>query len=188
MSTAPLFGCRSLWDVQGFSNKKPSAGLNAYRMQIQRRSLIDRPIARHVKHKRRCNALIRNVYHYQNNLPSVELCWIILRRILPTLVVPESPVVTLFPKCDCSLAALRRIRWLENLMSNEMKSGNMNEHGGSGKNDPNRTTDAPKSGQQSQGTAPRTGKSATQQGGSDHKSGQQLQGGSQKDKRRNETR
>jgi len=32
-----------------------------------------------------------------------------------------------------------------------------------------------------QGTAPRTGKSATQQSGSDHKSGQQSQGGSQKD-------
>ncbi len=66
-------------------------------------------------------------------------------------------------------------------MSNEIKSGNMNEHGGSGKNDPNRNTDASKSGQQSQGSAPRTDKSATQQGGSDHKSGQQVQGGSQKD-------
>ena len=66
-------------------------------------------------------------------------------------------------------------------MSNEIKSGNVNEHGGSGKNDPNRTTDAPKSGQQSQGSPPRTDKSATQQGGSDHKSGQQEQGGSQKD-------
>jgi hypothetical protein len=66
-------------------------------------------------------------------------------------------------------------------MSNEIKSGNMNEHGGSGKNDPNRTTDAPKSAQQSHGTAPQTGKSATQQGSSDHKSGQQSQGGSQKD-------
>jgi hypothetical protein len=66
-------------------------------------------------------------------------------------------------------------------MSNEIKSGNLNEQGRSGKNDPNRTTDVPKSGQQSQGTAQRTDKSATQQGGSDHKSGQQSQGGSQKD-------
>ena len=66
-------------------------------------------------------------------------------------------------------------------MSNEITSGNMNEHGGSGKNDPNRNTDASKSGQQSQGSAPRTDRSATQQGGSDHKSGQQVQGGSQKD-------
>ena len=58
----------------------------------------------------------------------------------------------------------------------------MNEHGGSGKNDPNRNTDGAKSGQQSQGSPPRTDKSATQQGGSDHKSGQQVQGGgSQKD-------
>ena len=66
-------------------------------------------------------------------------------------------------------------------MSNEIKSGNVNEHGGSGKNDPNRNTDGSKSGQQSQGSVPRTDKSATQQGGSDHKSGQQVQGGSQKD-------
>jgi hypothetical protein len=64
-------------------------------------------------------------------------------------------------------------------MSNETKSGNMDEHGGSGKNDANRT--GPKSGQQSQGTATQSGKSATQQGGSDHKSGQQSQGGSPKD-------
>jgi hypothetical protein len=62
-------------------------------------------------------------------------------------------------------------------MSNEIKSGNMNEHGRSGKNDPNRDTDGSKSGQQSQGSAPRTDKSATQQGGADHKSGQQVQGG-----------
>jgi len=79
------------------------------------------------------------------------------------------------------LAALRRIHWLEKLMSNEIKSGSMSEHGGSGKNDPKRTIDAPKSGQQSQATAPRTDKSATQQGGSEHKSGQRVQGGSQKD-------
>jgi general stress protein YciG len=65
-------------------------------------------------------------------------------------------------------------------MSNEIKSGNVNQQGGSGNNNPNRTTDAPKSGQQSQGTAPQTDKSPAQQGGSDHKSGQQSQGGSQK--------
>jgi hypothetical protein len=64
-------------------------------------------------------------------------------------------------------------------MSNETKSGNMNEHGGSGKNDLNRT--APKSGQQSQGPASQPGKNAAQQGGSDHKGGQQSQGGSLKD-------
>ena len=61
-------------------------------------------------------------------------------------------------------------------MSNEITSGNMNEHGGSGKNDPNRTTDASKSGQQSQGTAPQTGKSAAQQGSFDHKSRQKDSG------------
>jgi hypothetical protein len=70
---------------------------------------------------------------------------------------------------------------LENLMSNEIKSGNMNNQSGTDKNDPNRTTEAPKSGQQSQGTAPQTDKASSQQGGSDHKSGQQSQGGSQTD-------
>jgi hypothetical protein len=58
-------------------------------------------------------------------------------------------------------------------MSNEIKSGNMN--------DPNRATEAPKSGQQSQGTTPQTHKAPSQQGGSDHKSGQQSQGGSRGD-------
>ena len=66
-------------------------------------------------------------------------------------------------------------------MSNEINSTNVNEHSGSGKNDPSRTTEAPKSGQQSQGMAPQTDKGATQQGGSDKKSDQQSQGGSQKD-------
>jgi hypothetical protein len=81
-------------------------------------------------------------------------------------------------QCDCSRAALRHIDVLENLMSNEIKSGNMNEQSGTGKNDSNRTSEAPKSGQQSQGTTPNTDKSSQQQGGSDHKSGQQSQGGS----------
>ena len=66
-------------------------------------------------------------------------------------------------------------------MSNEIKTGNMNEQSGSGKNDPNRTTEAPKSGQQSQGTTPQTEKASSQAGGSDHKSGQQSQGGSRTD-------
>jgi hypothetical protein len=57
---------------------------------------------------------------------------------------------------------------LENLMSNEIKSGNMN--------DPSPSTTAPKSGQQSQGTTPQTDKAPLQSGGSDHKSGQQSQG------------
>ena len=60
-------------------------------------------------------------------------------------------------------------------MSNENQSGNTNEQGGSGKTDPNRATDAPKTGQQSQ-DMPRQDKSGTQQGGSDQKSGQQSQG------------
>jgi len=53
-------------------------------------------------------------------------------------------------------------------MSNENQNGSMN-------------TETPKSGQQSQSTAPKTDKGATQQGGSDNKSGQQSQGVSQKD-------
>jgi hypothetical protein len=60
-------------------------------------------------------------------------------------------------------------------MSNENQSGNTNEQGGSGKTDPNRATDAPKTGQQSQ-DMPRQDKGANQQGGSDQKSGQQSQG------------
>jgi hypothetical protein len=66
-------------------------------------------------------------------------------------------------------------------MSNEMKTDNTNTHSGAAKNDANRTTQTPKSGQQSQGNSPQTDRSATQQGGSDHKSGQQSQGGSQSD-------
>ena len=61
-------------------------------------------------------------------------------------------------------------------MSNENQSGNMNEQGGSGKTDPNRATDAPKTGQQSQDMPRQTDKGASQQGGSDQKSGQQSQG------------
>ncbi|HMI76439.1 MAG TPA: hypothetical protein VK495_17195 [Steroidobacteraceae bacterium] len=61
-------------------------------------------------------------------------------------------------------------------MSNENQSGNMNEQGGSGKTDPNRATDAPKTGQQSQNMPRQTDKGASQQGGSDQKSGQQSQG------------
>jgi hypothetical protein len=69
-------------------------------------------------------------------------------------------------------------------MSNEIKSGNMNDQSGVNKQDPNRATgasdmNAHKSGQQSQGSPPRTDKGMPQQGGSDHKSGQQSQGGSQ---------
>ncbi|HMH89365.1 MAG TPA: hypothetical protein VK523_12010 [Steroidobacteraceae bacterium] len=52
----------------------------------------------------------------------------------------------------------------------------MNEQGGSGKTDPNRATDAPKTGQQSQDMPRQTDKGASQQGGSDQKSGQQSQG------------
>jgi hypothetical protein len=67
-------------------------------------------------------------------------------------------------------------------MSNEVKSGNMNDQNDRSKNDPNRTVDAPKGDQQSQGTTPvRTDKGMPQQGGSDHKSGQQSQGGSRAD-------
>jgi hypothetical protein len=71
----------------------------------------------------------------------------------------------------------------DNCMSNENQSGNANERGGSVSNDPTRTAGAtgPKSGQQSQGEAHPTEKSATQQGGSDTKSAQQSQGGTQKD-------
>jgi hypothetical protein len=61
-------------------------------------------------------------------------------------------------------------------MSNENQSGNTNEQGGSGKTDPNRATDAPKTGQQSQDMPRQTDKGASQQGGSDQKSGQQSQG------------
>jgi hypothetical protein len=61
-------------------------------------------------------------------------------------------------------------------MSNENQSGNMNEQGGSGKTDPNRATEAPKTGQQSQNMPRQTDKGASQQGGSDQKSGQQSQG------------
>jgi hypothetical protein len=68
-------------------------------------------------------------------------------------------------------------------MSNEIKSGSMNDQIGVSKQDPNRATGAtnmkaPKSGQQSQGSSPRTDKGMPQQGGSDHKSGQQSQSGS----------
>jgi hypothetical protein len=68
-------------------------------------------------------------------------------------------------------------------MSNEIKSGNMNDQSGASKQDPNRATgatdmSAPKSGQQSQGSPPRTDKGMPQQGGSDHKSSKQSQGGS----------
>jgi hypothetical protein len=63
-------------------------------------------------------------------------------------------------------------------MSNE---GNTNDQSGSGKNDPNRMNDAPKTGQQSQSPSPQSDKSTTQQGGSTQKTGQQSQGGSQKD-------
>jgi hypothetical protein len=66
-------------------------------------------------------------------------------------------------------------------MSNETQGGNMNEQGGSGKTDPNRSTEAPKSGQQSQDMPRQTDKGASQQGGSDQKSGQQSQGGSPKE-------
>jgi hypothetical protein len=66
-------------------------------------------------------------------------------------------------------------------MSNEIKSGNMNAQGGPGNHESDRTTEAPKGGQQSQGTTPRTDKAVPQQGGSDHKSGQQSQGGSRSD-------
>jgi len=66
-------------------------------------------------------------------------------------------------------------------MSNEIKSGNMNEQSGAGKNDPNRATDAPKSAQQSQSTTRPGEKSSSQQGGSGHKSGQQSQGAARAD-------
>jgi hypothetical protein len=70
---------------------------------------------------------------------------------------------------------------LENLMSNESTIETMNDKGGIGTNDPKRTTGVPRSGQQSQGTTPRTDKGTPQQGGSDHKSGQQSQGESRAD-------
>ena len=66
-------------------------------------------------------------------------------------------------------------------MSNESTSEPMSDKGGIGQNDPKRTTEAPKSGQQSQGTSFRTDKGTQQQGGSDHKSGQQSQGESRAD-------
>jgi hypothetical protein len=65
-------------------------------------------------------------------------------------------------------------------MSNETQGGNMNERG-SGKTDPNRAPEAPKTGQQSQDMPRQTDKGANQQGGSDQKSGQQSQGGSSKE-------
>ena len=66
-------------------------------------------------------------------------------------------------------------------MSNENQSGNVNEQAGSGKTDPNRAPEAPKTGQQSQDMPRQTDKGANQQGGSDQKSGQQSQGGSSKE-------
>ena len=57
----------------------------------------------------------------------------------------------------------------------------MNEPGGSGKTDPKRAPEAPKTGQQSQNMPRQTDKGANQQGGSDQKSGQQSQGGSSKE-------
>jgi hypothetical protein len=88
------------------------------------------------------------------------------------------PIVRALEECHSDRAALRHIDEPEKLMSNETKSGNMNDQRGTGKNDPNRTMDAPKSGQQSQGTTPPADKGASQHGGSDHKSDQQSQGGS----------
>jgi hypothetical protein len=70
---------------------------------------------------------------------------------------------------------------LEKLMSNEIKSGNVNEQSGAGKNDSNRTTEAPKSAQQSQGTTRPGEKSSSQLSGSDQKSGQQSQAVSRAD-------
>jgi hypothetical protein len=64
-------------------------------------------------------------------------------------------------------------------MSNENQGGN--EPGGSGKTDPTRAPEAPKTGQQSQDMPRQTDKGANQQGGSDQKSGQQSQGGSSKE-------
>jgi hypothetical protein len=72
-------------------------------------------------------------------------------------------------------------------MSNDPKSGIVNDdRGGAGRNDPNRDM-APKPGQQSQDASrrrqdgsPNPKEKSVQQGGSD-KSGQQSQGGSQKD-------
>ncbi len=66
-------------------------------------------------------------------------------------------------------------------MSNDTNSGTTNNQSGSGKNDPNRTMDSPKSGQQSQGTTPHTDTGMSQQSGSNQKSGQQSQGGSRTD-------
>jgi general stress protein YciG len=74
-------------------------------------------------------------------------------------------------------------------MSNDNRNADMNDRGSSIKNDPNqRSVAAQKTGQQSQ-DASRHQQDAThhpidkspQQGGADKKSGQQLQGGSQKD-------
>jgi hypothetical protein len=66
-------------------------------------------------------------------------------------------------------------------MSNETQGENMNEPGGSGKTDPKRAPEAPKTGQQSQDMPRQGDKGANQQGGSDQKSGQQSQGGSSKE-------
>jgi hypothetical protein len=74
-------------------------------------------------------------------------------------------------------------------MSNDSKSANVNDRGGSGQNDSNRPNDtAQNTGQQSQ-DATRHQQDAShhentktpQQDGSDSKRGQQSQGGSQKD-------
>jgi hypothetical protein len=64
-------------------------------------------------------------------------------------------------------------------MSNQNQSPNANDSTGIAKTDPTRTTDMPKTGQQSQ-DMPRQDKNAKQPGGSDHKSDQQQQGASQK--------
>jgi hypothetical protein len=74
-------------------------------------------------------------------------------------------------------------------MSNESKNAIVNERDGSGKNDPNRPKDtAQKTGQPSQDASRHQQDSAhhqneknRQQGASDHKVGQQSQGGSHKD-------
>ena len=66
-------------------------------------------------------------------------------------------------------------------MSNEIKTGNLNDQSGTGKSNPSRANEAPKGGQQSQGTTPQNQKAPSQPGGSDHKSGQQSQGGSRAD-------
>jgi hypothetical protein len=72
-------------------------------------------------------------------------------------------------------------------MSNDIKSGTTHDQSGSGKNDADRTMDSPKTGQQSQGTTPKTDKGMSQQGGSDQKSGQQSQGGANDPKKTSDT-